>query len=584
MSDEYRIRPVLNTEYKYKTPRLLWNNLVEYKKLIGTVAVLFAVSIALLIRYDREIAGWFERTGDSIGKSFRNPENNWIYLIFLVILLQIYKKYPKFFAPATVVVVLGVMILLCFQYNNFNSDHVVNKWLIVAAFVVPVIPLIAVMVKTDTKWMHWVVMAIYVCLVALLLIINPVEFLGKYDTDTPTVYVVALIGLFSMICVYLNKNFTKENWNVYITKLGFVLLCLLTAGYALQYAIRFFLQKPDFSANYILMIAVIVGFVVMFGTVLIMRLPRPNMTGRLGKLWLAVFYCYIKDVLHKNHGIALYMLVVEVALIVWYILSPKVYTHIQEGSEGKQVFNEPLSLKKDQHFNSPFEFKANYALSFWVNLIPQPKEFEATGSTFVNLVDYGGKPRLMYNASSNTLRVTVRMPTENKVPNELEMKQAYDAAYDAAVTVGENEAVAKAAGDRARDAMSAGVVQEDVLIADIKNVPLQRWHHIVLAYNNGTFDVFLNGVLYNSTEGVMTDTVNSNLLIGAFKGNRGQICNFTFYQNGIDPTNTFTKNGTSIKAEKVMAIYNNFVNKNPPIVTRVFSVAPDPTYANMRVL
>jgi len=578
MSDQYRIRPILNEEYKFKTPRLIAAWLADRKYVVGGLFAVVAVITALSVRYDKEIGAWFERAGGTLDKFFRNPKNDWMYLILLLVLLQIYRKFPAFFVPATVVCVLGLMVLLCFQYNNFNSDHVLNKWLIVGAFVVPVIPLIAVMVKTNTGWMHWAVMAVYICLVALFLIVNPSEFLGKYNQDTSTVFVVALVGLFSMICVYVNKSFTQEAWPTYISKLGFVLLCLVTAGFSLQYAIRFFMQKPDFSTNYLLMLAVLIGFGLMFLGILIMRLPRPKLT----KLWLAVVYCYVRDSLSSVKGMALYLLLVEVALIVWYFLSVKMYTKLEEGSTGKQLFNEPMPLRKEKSVNVPFNFKGNYALSFWVYLVPQSTQESANASTFVNVLDYGGKPKVSYNASSNTLRVTVRTPLENKKPTEIEKKHAYDAAYDAAIMAGATEAEATASGNRAYEAVGNETVGDDVLMADIPKVPLQRWHHMVLAYNNGTFDIFLNGLLFRSQPGVMTDAISSSIVVGAPRGTRGKICNLVFYNEKTDPTKPFTQKTVAISAAKVAKVYNGFASKNPPIVTRVFSVAPAPSYAQKR--
>ena len=120
-------------------------------------------------------------------------------------------------------------------------------------------------------------------------------------------------------------------------------------------------------------------------------------------------------------------------------------------------------------------------------------------------------------------------------------------------------------------------------MADLPKVPLQRWHHIVLAYNNGTFDVFLNGVLFRSVPGVMTDVLESTVLIGAPEGNRGKVCNVVFYQGGTDPTASFTKKGNSITADKVTKLYNTFASKNPPIVSRIFSIAPEPSYGQVRL-
>ena len=577
MSDNFRIRPILNTEHEFEPPKRILEFILTYRYVLGVLFALFIVALSLCLYYQHDIRAWFESIGPKVAKWFTDKNNDWIYLILLVILLTIYKKYPRFFAPATVLTVLGVMVTLCMRYDY-------NQWRVVVLLVVPVLPLVAVMVKTNTRWLHWGAMAIYVAMVALLLIINPNKFMGKYNPDTANVYVVGLIGLFSMLCVYLNKHFTKELWPTYITNLGFVLLCLLTAAFSFQYAVRFFLQKPNFSANYILMAAVIIGFIVMSATIILMRLPLPKISILMSKLWFHVLYCYLKDFVMRNPPLAFYILLVEIALIVWYILSKQVYNKIQEGDKGKQLFNDPVSLKTATNMLVPFKFNTNYAISFWIYLVPQSKEESPSSSVFVNILDYGNKPTVTYNAALNTLRVTVRLPAKNMVLPKGEQAQAtqalYDAAHQAALNAGATEEDAAAAGARTQEEVPLG---EEVLMADITKIPLQRWHHIVLAYNNGTFDIFLNGVLYRSIPGVMTDMLGTALLVGSPDGNRGKICNVVFYQGGTDPLKSFTADGIAITAEKVIGLYNNYASKNPPVVSRVFSIAPDPSYGRMRV-
>jgi hypothetical protein len=543
---------------------------------------IFAVLIACTIVYWNGIEAWFQSMGPPLEKWFRDPKNDWMYLILLVILLQVYKKYPAFFAPLTCVVVMGLMVLLCFQYNNFNTTEVVNQWLIIGLFVLPVPPLIAVIVKTKTVFLHWGAILTYIAMVALVIIINPGNLMGKFATDNATVYIVGFIGLFSMVCVYLNKNFTKQLWPNYITQLGFVIICLLTAAFTFQYAVRFFMQKPNFSANYLVMLAVIVGFVLLFFKIVLMRIRIPE-SWRASRLIFFVLFCSVRDFVVKNSPMAFYILLAEIALILWYVFSTKAYKKIQEGDKGKQMLNEPVSLRVETNQAVPFEFKANYAISFWLYLVPQPREHDPSSSVFMNVMDYGGKPKVTYNSSTNTLRITVQLPSKNGEKSKEEIKKVRDDAYQTALDTGLTEKEATAAGEKAAQSVYYNNMGEEVLMADLTKIPLQRWHHIVLAYNNGVFDIFLNGVLYRSIPGVMTDLTGTSLLLGSSEGNRGKICNLVFYQGGTDVTKTFTKNGIAITSNKVENLYNNFVNKNPPIVSRIFSISPDPSYAQVRV-
>jgi len=279
---------------------------------------------------------------------------------------------------------------------------------------------------------------------------------------------------------------------------------------------------------------------------------------------------------------AFYVLIAEVMLIVWYIVSKKVYRKIEQGDKGKQLFNDPISLRKQANISVPFDFKANYAISFWLYLVPQASEEDASSSLFVNILDYNGKPKVMYNAAQNTLRVTVRLPFKKGSRSDAEVAKAGDDAYDAVLDAGGNETAAEEARKKAERITKYNSLGDEVLMGDISNVPLQRWHHMVLAYNNGVFDIFLNGVLHRSVPGVLTDTLGKTVLIGSDSGNRGKVCNLVFYQGGTSPVNSFTKDGSVITAKKVTDLYNNFVSKNPPIISRVFSIAPEPSMTQIR--
>jgi hypothetical protein len=474
-------------------------------------------------------------------KLFNSKEYDYIYFIVLALLFMIYLKYPKAFAPLTVMAVLLIMIFVCLQYGEAEQN--VNKIVLIAAFVVPILPIIWAILGSDAPYLHLLAMAAYVLLVVLLLVINPLEFLGKYDQDNNSVYLVGIIGLFAMICVFLNKNLIGESWPTFTSRIGLLLLSLITVGFTLQYALRFFMQSPSMSPNYLVMLAIIVGFVLLFGSIVFKRLPRPtpyskwNIVVKLVAFW----YCRLQDFFITTDRFVPGILIAEILLILYYVYSRNLYTKLEETPNGTQLVNEPVKLNRAHGYVVKGDFNYNYAVSTWIWLMPQPPEESPTSTLFENILDYSGKPRVLYNAASNTLRISMQRPGKDGAPGS------------------------------------------HILMADIPKIPLQKWHHLVLSYNNGTFDIFLNGSLYLSVPAVIPTNTSSEVAVGVSKGNRGKLCNLVFYKGGGDPTNSFTKNLDAISAEKVLQLYNEFANKTPPIITRIFSTAPDPTYANMRV-
>jgi hypothetical protein len=471
-----------------------------------------------------------------------SKDYDYIYFILLAALFFIYLKYPNAFAPITVVAVLLIMIYFCLQYGH-EAHKNVNKMVLIAAFVVPILPLIWAIVGSEAPYLHLLAMAAYILLVVLLLVINPLEFLGKYNQDNNTVYLVAIIGLFAMICVFLNKNLIGESWPTFTSRIGLLLLSLITVGFTLQYAIRFFMQSPSLSPNYILMLCIIIGFVLLFGMIVLKRLPRPTTYSKMNVfvMFLAFWYCRLQDLFTNTDRFVPGILIAEVLLILYYVYSRQLYTKLEETPNGTQLVNTPIKLNKARGFVVQGEFNYNYAVSFWVWLMPQPPDESPTSSLFENILDYSGKPRVLYNASLNTLRISMQRPGKDGAPGS------------------------------------------HILMADIPKIPLQKWHHLVLSYNNGTFDIFLNGSLYLSVPAVIPSNTSSEVAVGVRKGNRGKLCNLVFFKGKGDPTKSFTENVDAISAEKVLQLYNEFANKTPPIITRIFSTAPDPSYADMRV-
>jgi len=86
-----------------------------------------------------------------------------------------------------------------------------------------------------------------------------------------------------------------------------------------------------------------------------------------------------------------------------------------------------------------------------------------------------------------------------------------------------------------------------------KNVLLQKWNNIIIQFNGGTLDIFLNGELVKSSIEVIPYMKLDALNIGSDRGVNGGICNVVYYKKPLSITNIYY-------------IYNNVKNKNPPIV------------------
>ena len=81
-------------------------------------------------------------------------------------------------------------------------------------------------------------------------------------------------------------------------------------------------------------------------------------------------------------------------------------------------------------------------------------------------------------------------------------------------------------------------------------VPLQKWNHMAIMYNNGIMDIFLNGKLQTSTSW-SPEKLPEELILGAPNGIYGSICNVLYYNK-------------KISAPFVQSLYYDFKDKTPP--------------------
>jgi hypothetical protein len=143
-------------------------------------------------------------------------------------------------------------------------------------------------------------------------------------------------------------------------------------------------------------------------------------------------------------------------------------------------------------------FRYAYALSGWFYINPQPPNTRSAYTRYTNILKYGNKVNVEFNGQLGSLRVMAEVASKD---NKKTIKN------------------------------------ESVEVYETKNVLYQRWNNVVINYDNGFIDVFLNGDLVGSLSGVAPYMSFDNIVVGATNGILGGVCNVTYYEKPLSKSN-----------------------------------------------
>lgn len=217
------------------------------------------------------------------------------------------------------------------------------------------------------------------------------------------------------------------------------------------------------------------------------------------------------------------MLLVIIVLIVLYFKSPSLFNVITTQG-GQQLVNKPVytdsqyNLGSYVDLNGSDNFDYQYAISCWIYIDSSPPNTNSNYTKYTSLLNFGNKPNILYNGEKHSLMITMQQKDlKNVTQNKL--------------TDFDDE------GNRI------------IYIND--NILLQKWNNIIINYNGGTFDIFLNGELVKSSIEVVPYYTLDNLTIGENNGIKGGICNVVYFRR-------------SLTSQNIYYIYDLMKNKTPP--------------------
>jgi hypothetical protein len=252
------------------------------------------------------------------------------------------------------------------------------------------------------------------------------------------------------------------------------------------------------------------------------------------------------------------LLLSELVLIALYLLYPYVHKYYQrkvyigDNNQGVLLVNEPIDVSTEtlvtsyNELNAPDELSGkltpeyNYALSMWFNIDAMPPSTGHQYNMYTSIFNFGEKPNIKYNASSNTLIVTTETGKNNQemkmLIHNLKTEKGYD---DVQVAQHLKEIGIELDEDDNR------------IVYKSNKFPMQRWNNMVFNYTGGTLDIFFNGELARSAIEIAPFLENDSLYVGTSDGISGGVCSLIYFKHTLTIT-------------EVHRMFEQFKNENPP--------------------
>jgi hypothetical protein len=96
-------------------------------------------------------------------------------------------------------------------------------------------------------------------------------------------------------------------------------------------------------------------------------------------------------------------------------------------------------------------------------------------------------------------------------------------------------------------------VKQDRTIFETYDLPMQKWNNILINYDGGTLDLYINNVLVASEGGVIPYLSQDKITMGQKNGLSGGICNVVYFPQALSVL-------------KMSLFYETLKNSNPPVL------------------
>jgi hypothetical protein len=183
------------------------------------------------------------------------------------------------------------------------------------------------------------------------------------------------------------------------------------------------------------------------------------------------------------------VLLIEFIIVFVYLAAPYALRFAMN-QNGRELIREPIGLDREKSFEIKKVADPNYrfAISGWFYINPQPINTRIAFTKFTNILSRDDNPLVEYKSSTQTLKIS-----------------------------------------------TFNIDQVKEIIYETNDIPLQTWNHLVVNYDGGTLDVFLNGHLVVSKSNTIPYETESTIMVraGEMDGIEGGICNVVCYHEPL---------------------------------------------------
>ena len=330
------------------------------------------------------------------------------------------------------------------------------------------------------------------------------NFLIKNETYGIVKNVLCLFGIFNLLYIngyYFQNALTKETIQCnhiachsmpqFVLEYGLLIIVIISVVFIMS-------NITDFMVTSNIMKTIINFFLYGGAFFLIFTLynylTNDSINSTLGnKIFKKIsgnLYNFI-NLLNSKSGL---LVLIEIILISLYFIVPYVLGKISNGDAITLLGNKPKYLSKEHiigtyenlHNNNNDKHIYNYTISCCFYINPQYSTVQKSGNNFINIINYGNKPSVQYDNKTNSLFI-------KSINND----------------------------------------SNDNIILKKWDVPLQKWNNLVVQYNNGLVDIFINGNIIVSKKNQIPFMKYDKVVIGDNNGLEGGIKNIKYYPRNL---------------------------------------------------